>query len=113
MKQESRIKKQLKLRLEKIFRREKKDDGVASSRVGTFAEPSGQFGKAEDLANVWSLDSSDSNVSEYQIKRWPKVVIATAAFAVIMLFVFLVLPKILPGFLKNTDIALFVDEDPV
>lgn len=112
MKQESRIKKQLKLRLEKIFRRKKKDDGVASSRVGSFAEPSGQFGKAEDLANVWSLDSSDSNVSEYQIKRWPKVVVATVAFAVIMLFVFLVLPKILPGFLKNTDIALFVDEDP-
>ena len=113
MKQESRIKKQLKLRLEKIFKRKRKDDGVASSKVGSFAEPSGQFGKAEDLAHVWSLDSSDSNVSEYQIKRWPKVIIATTVFAAIMLVVFLVLPKVLPGFFKKTDIAIFVDEDPV
>ncbi|MBR3058972.1 MAG: hypothetical protein IKG93_13540 [Clostridiales bacterium] len=111
MKQESRLFKQIKLKWEKLF--QKKDDGVSIKRAGSFSEPKGAFGKAEDLASVWSLDSSDSNVSEYQVKRWPKVLIAGSIFLAIMLFVFLVLPKILPGFFKNTDIALFVEEDPV
>jgi len=112
MKQDSRLFKQIRLKWEKLFQKKKKDDGVSISKGGAFAEPKGAFGKAENLADVWSLDSSDTNVSDYQVKRWPKVVIAFSVFFVIMMFVFLVLPKILPGFFKNTDIALFVEEDP-
>ncbi|MBR2751244.1 MAG: hypothetical protein IKD90_08945 [Clostridiales bacterium] len=113
MKQDSRLFKQIKLKFEKLFQKKRKDDGVSISKGSSFSEPEGSFGKAEDLANVWSLDSSDSNVSEYKVKRWPKIVIAASVFATIMLVVFLLLPKILPGFFKNTDIALFVEVDPV
>ncbi|MBQ4185313.1 MAG: SH3 domain-containing protein [Clostridiales bacterium] len=110
MKQESRWYKQLKLKMSSAFKRKKKDDSVKSK--SPFIEPEGEYGKAEDLANVWSLDKSDSNVSKGSDKRWPRLALAAAIFFSIMLFIFLVLPRILPGFFKNTDIALFVEKDP-
>ena len=112
MKQESRLFKQIKLRVKNLFRRKSKDDGIHSERFGSFAEPGGEYGKAEDLAHVWSLDKQDSSVADIHKKRWPRIVVAASVFVVIMLFVFLLLPKILPGFFKNTDIALFVEVDP-
>ena len=110
MKRESRFFKQLKLKLSSTFKKKNRDDGV--SRKGPFLELDGDYGKAEDLANVWSLDKADSSVAEGQRKRWPRLVLAGSAFVAIMLFVFLLLPKVLPGFFKNTDIALFVEKDP-
>lgn len=112
MKQKSRFFKQMKLRVKQLFRRRPKDDGIHSNLFGSFAEPGGEYGKAEDLANVWSLDKADSSIADSQKKRWPRIVIAASIFVVIMLFVFLLLPKILPGFFKNSDIALFVEVDP-
>jgi hypothetical protein len=111
MKQESRWFKQAKLKLSSAFKRKKKDDAVKGR--SPFIEPEGEYGKAEDLANVWSLDKADSNVSKGSDKRWPRLALAAAIFFSIMLFIFLVLPRILPGFFKNTDIALFVENDPV
>ena len=110
MKKESRFFKQTKLKLSSIFKKKKKDDGISGS--GIFIEPDGNYGKAEDLANVWSLDKADSSVSEDTTKRWPRFALAVSIFVFIMLFVFLLLPKVLPGFFKNTDIALFVEKDP-
>ncbi|MBR5416731.1 MAG: hypothetical protein IK109_01720, partial [Clostridiales bacterium] len=110
MKRDSRFFKQLKLKLSSTFKKKNRDDGV--SRSGPFLELDGDYGKAEDLANVWSLDKTDSSVADSQRKRWPRLVLAGLAFVAIMLFVFLVLPKVLPGFFKNTDIALFVEKDP-
>ena len=52
MKQDSRLFKQIKLKFEKLFQRKKKDDGVSISKGGSFAEPKGDFGKAEDLAKA-------------------------------------------------------------
>lgn len=111
MKQESRWFKQVKLKVTSVFRKKPKDDGVAGN--APFIEPAGDYGKAEDLANVWSLDKSDSNVSDDASKRWPRLVLAGSIFVVIMLFVFLVLPRVLPGFFKNTDIALFIEKAPI
>lgn len=111
MKQESRWFKQLKLKMSSAFRRKKKDDSVKSK--SPFIEPEGEYGKAEDLADVWSLDKADSNVSKGSDRRWPRLALAAAIFCGIMFFVFLLLPRILPGFFKNTDIALFVEKDPV
>ncbi|MBR5058144.1 MAG: SH3 domain-containing protein [Clostridiales bacterium] len=110
MKKDSRFFKQLKLKLSSPFKKKKRDDGI--SRSGPFLELDGDYGKAEDLANVWSLDKADSSVADSQRKRWPRLVLAGLTFVAIMLFVFLVLPKVLPGFFKNTDIALFVEKDP-
>ncbi len=110
MKQESRFFKQVKLKLSSAFKRKKKDDGISGAKI--FLEPEGDYGKAEDLANVWSLDKADSSVAEDSSKRWPRLALAVSVFIVIMLFVFLVLPRVLPGFFKNTDIALFVEKDP-
>lgn len=109
MKQEFHWWRQLKIKLTKTFRRKSKEDGISNGR---FLEPSGQYGKAEDLVDVWSLNKSDSNVEENQFKRWPRVVIASSVFVVIMLFVFLVLPRVLPNFFRNSDIALFVEKEP-
>lgn len=109
MKQESHWWRQVKIKLTKVFRSKPKEDSLAG---GHFLEPSGEYGKAEDLVDEWSLSKSDSSVSENQHKRWPRMVIAASIFIVIMLFVFLFLPKILPGFFKNTDIALFVEKEP-
>lgn len=111
MKQESRWFKQVKLKLSSAFKKKKKDDGVKGKSL--FIEPEGEYGKAEDLAHVWSLDKTDSNVTEETGKRWPRLALAAAIFFGIMFFVFLLLPRILPGFFKNTDIALFVENDPV
>ncbi len=110
MKRESRFFKQLKLKLSSTFKKKNRDDGVSGK--GPFLELDGEYGKAEDLANVWSLDKSDSSVADSHRKRWPRLILAGSAFVVIMLFVFLLLPKVLPGFFKNTDIALFVEKDP-
>ena len=111
MKQKSRWLKQVKLKLSSAFKRKTKDDGVKGA--GLFIEPDGEYGKAEDLANVWSLDKADSSVTEDSKKRWPRLVLAGSIFVIIMFFVFLLLPKVLPGFFKNTDIALFIEKDPV
>ncbi|MBO4688894.1 MAG: hypothetical protein J5636_10325 [Clostridiales bacterium] len=111
MKQESRWIKQVKLKFSKLFRRKnKEEDGLGRS---PFAEPDGDYGKAEDLAHVWSLNKSDSSVAEENKSRWPRLVLAGGIFLGLMLFVFLVLPRVLPGFFKNTDIALFVENTPV
>ncbi len=109
MKQESRWWRQIKIKLTKTFRSKPKEEKIDSGR---FIEPSGDYGKAEDLVDVWSLNKSDSSVGEAQSKRWPRMVIAGSAFVLIMLFVFLVLPRVLPSFFKNTDIALFVEKNP-
>ncbi|MBP5417303.1 MAG: SH3 domain-containing protein [Clostridiales bacterium] len=111
MKQDSRWFKQIKLKLSSAFRKKKKDDGIKGK--SPFNEPEGEYGKAEDLAHVWSLDKADSNVTETSSRRWTRLTLAAAIFCGIMLFVFLVLPRILPGFFKNTDIALFVENDPI
>ena len=111
MKQESRWMKQVKLKFSKLFRRKnKEEDGLGRS---PFAEPDGDYGKAEDLAHVWSLNKSASSVAEENKSRWPRLVLAAGIFLGLMLFVFLVLPRVLPGFFKNTDIALFVENTPV
>ncbi len=111
MKRESRFFKQVKLKFSSVFRRKQKDDGISGPSL--FIEPDGDYGKAEDLANVWSLDKTDSSVAEGSKKRWPRLVIAGSIFVFIMLFVFLLLPKVLPRLFQNTDIALFVEKDPV
>ena len=62
MKRDSRFFKQLKLKLSSTFKKKNRDDGV--SRSGPFLELDGDYGKAEDLANVWSLDKTDSSVAD-------------------------------------------------
>ena len=103
--------KQAKLRITKAFRRKKTDDAIGGR--SPYVEPDGEYGKAEDLAHVWSLDKSDSTVAEGTDKRWPKMVLAGGIFLFLMFFVFLILPRVLPGFFKNTDIALFIEKTPV
>ena len=110
MRQEPRLLKQVKLRMSRLFRKKSTDDGVLSK--SPFIEPDGDYGKAEDLAHVWSLDKADSSVADDSGSRWPRLILAGSIFVVIMLFVFLVLPRVLPGFFKNSDIALFVENDP-
>lgn len=109
MKQESRWWRQVKIKLTKTFRSKSKEEKIDGGR---FIEPSGDYGKAEDLIDVWSLNKSDSSVEEVQSKRWPRMVIAGSVFVVILLVIFLVLPRVLPTFFKNTDIALFVEKEP-
>lgn len=110
MRQESHWWRQFKIGLTKVFRKKPKDDGISGK--GSILEPSGQYGKAEDLVDVWSLNKSDSSVSDNHKSRWPRLVLAAGIFITIMMVVFLLLPRILPAFFKNTDIALFVEKEP-
>ena len=76
--------KQAKLRITKAFRRKKTDDAIGGK--SPYVEPDGEYGKAEDLAHVWSLDKSDSTVAEGTDKRWPKMVLAGGIFLFLMFF---------------------------
>ncbi|HOO61361.1 MAG TPA: hypothetical protein PKV44_02920 [Bacillota bacterium] len=111
MKRNNTFWRKIRITIRRFFRSRsnQSNDGIEPS---TFREPYGEYGKAEDLESVWALDKQETYVVEEREKRWPRYVIALITFVALVAIVFGVLPVVLPKFFAQSDIALFVEEEP-
>lgn len=73
-------------------------------------ELKGEFGQAEDLMDRWGLPTQEATLSRKRRKRFLRFAIAAVAIILIVLSVFYVLPAVLPGLFKGTNIELFVEK---
>ena len=71
----------------------------------------GEYGQAEDLYDKWGLGRKDSSLKQVKRGRFIRFAIAVAIFIIVIVSVFKILPAVLPGFFKGTNIELFIEKE--
>lgn len=69
------------------------------------------YGETEDVKETWGLDGNSANVVGARRHFLVRFAIAAVITGLIIAGIFVVLPAILPGFFKNTNIELFVQKN--
>lgn len=77
---------------------------------GESTEMEGDYGQAENMQDTWGLARQDATLNRKRRKRFLRFGIAITVVVLIVLSVFYILPAILPGFFKGTNIELFVEK---
>lgn len=77
---------------------------------GESTEMEGDYGQAENMQDTWGLARQEATLNRKRRKRFLRFGIAIAVVVLIVLSVFYILPAILPGFFKGTNIELFVEK---
>ncbi|MCR5529497.1 MAG: SH3 domain-containing protein [Saccharofermentans sp.] len=70
----------------------------------------GEYGKAEDMLDMWGLGEKDASVIRKRKSFFIGFGIAVAVTVLIIASVFYILPAVLPEFFKGTNIELFVEK---
>lgn len=70
----------------------------------------GDFGQVEDMYDTWGLASNEASVGRRKRNVVLRFVIAAAVGIFILSLVFFILPNVLPGFFKGSNIELFVEK---
>ena len=78
---------------------------------GSPAEMEGDYGSAENMLDKWGLQKNEATLGRKSRRRLLRLMIAVAVVAAIALGIFYVLPKLLPGFFKGSNIELFVEKE--
>ena len=73
-------------------------------------EIKGDFGQAEDMLDMWGLDKQEATLGRKKRRRFIRLGIAILAAVLVVLSIFFILPAVLPGLFKGTNIELFVEK---
>lgn len=68
-----------------------------------------QYGSAEDMQDKWGLSEKQANIGGEQKRKIVGFIIALAFFILLIAGVFYILPRVLPGLFRGTNIELFVE----
>ena len=68
-----------------------------------------QYGSAEDMEEKWGLSVKQANLGGVKKRKIVSLAIAIAAFILLIVGVFYILPRVLPDLFKGTNIELFVE----
>ena len=68
-----------------------------------------QYGTTEDMQDKWGLSEKQATVNVVRKRRLVSLAIASVSFTLHLVGVFYILPRILPGVFKGTNIELFVE----
>ena len=82
----------------------------AASFLNETSDLSGEYGKAEDMYDMWGLGRKDATVAAKGRHMLIRFIIAVLVTALIIVSVFVILPKTLPDLFKGTNIELFVEK---
>ena len=83
----------------------------AASFLNEAADLNGEYGKAEDMYDMWGLGRRDSTVQIKSHKILIRFIAAILVTAIIIASVFVILPKTLPELFRGTNIELFVQKE--
>ncbi len=68
-----------------------------------------QYGTTEDMQDKWGLSDKQATVNVVRKRRLVSLAIASVSFTLLLVGVFYILPRILPGVFKGSNIELFVE----
>ena len=68
-----------------------------------------QYGSAEDMEEKWGLKEKQATLNVVRKRKIVGFAIAVAAFILLLVGVFYILPRVLPGVFKGTNIELFIE----
>ena len=68
-----------------------------------------QYGSAEDMQDKWGLSEKQATLGGVKKRKLLSLGIAFAAFILLIVGVFYILPRVLPGVFRGTNIELFVE----
>ena len=68
-----------------------------------------QYGSAEDMEEKWGLSDKQAMLGGVKKRKFISLAIAIAAFILLIVGVFYILPRVLPDLFKGTNIELFVE----
>ena len=68
-----------------------------------------EYGSAEDMQEKWGLSEKQATLNVVRKRRIISLAIAFAAFILLIVGVFYILPRVLPGVFKGSNIELFVE----
>ncbi|MBP3266091.1 MAG: SH3 domain-containing protein [Clostridiales bacterium] len=83
----------------------------AASFLNEAADLNGEYGRAEDMYDMWGLGRRDSTVQIKSHKILIRFIAAILVTAIIIASVFVILPKTLPELFRGTNIELFVQKE--
>lgn len=83
----------------------------AASFLNEAADLNGEYGKAEDMYDMWGLGRRDSTVQVRSHRMLIRFIAAILITAVIIASVFVILPRTLPELFRGTNIELFVQKE--
>ncbi|MCQ2482058.1 MAG: SH3 domain-containing protein [Clostridia bacterium] len=69
-----------------------------------------EYGTEQDLKSEWNLQKKDSGIFKPQKNRLIGFIVAIVIFALLLTSIFVVLPKVLPGVFKGSQIELFAEK---
>lgn len=72
-------------------------------------EDNEQYGSTEDMQDKWGLSDKQATVNVVRKRRLVGLAIAAVSFTLLLAGVFYILPRVLPGVFKGTNIELFVE----
>lgn len=70
-----------------------------------------KYGTEQDLKKEWNLQKRDSGLVRKEKSKIIGLVLALFSFVIIILGVFVILPKVLPGMFVGTNIELFAEKE--
>lgn len=85
----------------------------AASFLNEAADLSGDYGKAEDMYDMWGLGKRDATVASKNRSMLIRLIGAILVTGLIIVAVFVILPKTLPDLFRGTNIELFVEKPVV
>ena len=68
-----------------------------------------QYGTTEDMQDKWGLSEKQATLNVVRKRKIIGLAIAFASFILLLVGVFYILPRVLPGVFKGTNIELFVE----
>ena len=83
----------------------------AATFLNEAADLNGEYGKAEDMYDMWGLGRRDSTVQIKSHTILIRFIAAILVTAIIIASVFVILPKTLPELFRGTNIELFVQKE--
>ena len=75
------------------------------------SEDSERYGSAEDMEEKWGLSEKQATLSGVKKRKFISLAIAVAAFILLIVGVFYILPRVLPDLFKGTNIELFIEPE--
>ena len=85
----------------------------AASFLNEAADLSGDYGKAEDMYDMWGLGKRDATVASKNRSMLIRLIGAILVTGLIIAAIFVILPKTLPDLFRGTNIELFVEKPVV
>ena len=102
----------------KIFERKKKPQvggeiprPVNLPFLKDMSEDNERYGSAEDMEEKWGLSDKQATLSVVKKRKFISLAIAVAAFILLIVGVFYILPRVLPDLFKGTNIELFIEPE--